>query len=84
MAEGAHLTEQVAILTTPVEDLLAENESYQERITTFQNDLNHEGENLVTPSSSFPVPDPERYDGNCKKLPLFRSHLLMKLQGDDA
>ena len=34
--------------------------------------------------ASFPVPDPERYDGNREKLPLFKSHLLMKLQGDDA
>ena len=81
LAKGTHLTERVAALTTVVEDLQADNHSYQEPITTLQNDLNHERENLVAlrntvansqpalPPASFPVPNPERYDGNPENSP---------------
>ena len=96
MAEGTRLTEQVATLNETIQELQSDNNAYQERIDALQNDLCHERENLVAlcnavdnaqptpPPASFPVPDPERYDGNREKLPLFKSHLLMKLQGDDA
>ena len=96
MAEGARLTEQVTTLNETIQELQSDNNAYQEHIDALQNDLRHERENLVTlrnavanaqpapPPASFPVPDPERYDGNREKLPLFKSHLLMKLQGDDA
>ena len=95
-AEGNRLAERVTELEANVQDLQADNTSYQERINVLQSDLCHERENLVAlrnavanaqpapPPSSFPVPDPERYDRNRKRLPLFKSHLLMKLQGDDA
>ena len=96
MAEGTLLREQVATLNETIQELQSDNNAYQERANTLQNDLRHERENLVAlrnavanaqptpPLASFPVPDPERYDGNREKLPLFKSHLLMKLQGDDA
>ena len=96
MAEGARLTEQVATLNETIQGLQSDNNAYQECANILQNDLCHERENLVSlcnavanaqsapPPASFPVPDPERYDGNHEKLPLFKSHLLMKLQRDDA
>ena len=96
MAEGTRLTEQVATLNETVQKLQSDNTAYQERINALQGDLRHERENLVAlrnaianaqpapPPASFPVPDPERYDGNHEKLPLFKSHLPMKFQGDDA
>ena len=96
MAEGACLTEQVATLNETIQELQSDNNAYQKRANTLQNNLCHERENLVAlrnavanaqpapPPASFPVPDPERYDGNREKLSLFKSHLLMKLQGDDA
>ena len=96
MAEGARLTEQVATLNETIQGLQSGNNAYQERANTIQNDLRQQRENLVAlrnavandqPAplpASFPVPDPERYDRNREKLPLFKSHLLRKLQGDDA
>ena len=96
MAEGTRLTEQVATLNKTIQALQSDNNAYQERINALQDDLRHEQKNLVAlgnavanaqpapPPASFPVPDPEHYDGNRQKLPLFKSHLLMKLQGDDA
>ena len=96
MAEGARLTEQEATMNENNQELQSDNNAYQERANTLQNDLRQERENLVAfrnavanaqpapPPASFPVPDPERYNGNREKLPLFKSHLLMKLQGDDA
>ena len=96
MAEGARLIEQVTTLNETIQELQSDNNAYQERINALQNDLRHKRENLVAlrnavanaqPAplpASFPVPDPECYDGNRDKLPLFKSHLLMKLQGDDA
>ena len=96
MAEGASLTEQVATLNETIQELQSDNNAYQERANTLQNDLLHERGNLVPlrnavpnsqpapPPASFPVPDPQRYDGNREKLPLFKSHLLMKILGDDA
>ena len=86
----------MATLNETIQELQSDNNAYQERANTLQNDLRHERENLVAlrnavsnaqpapPPASFPVPDPERYDGNREKLPLFKSHLLMKLQGDNA
>ena len=96
MAEGTSLTEQVATLNETIQELQSDNNAYQERIDALQNDPCHERENLVAlhnafanaqpapPPASIPVPDPERYYGNRDKLLLFKSHLLMKLQGDDA
>ena len=96
MAEGTRLTEQVATSKETIQELQSDKNAYQEHINALQDDLRHERENLVAlrnavanaqpapPPASFPVPDPERYDGNREKLPLFKSHLLMKLQGDDA
>ena len=96
LAEKNRLAERVTELEANVQDLRADNTAYQECINVLQNDLRHERENLValrnavanaqpapTPAS-FPVPDPEQYDGNHEKLPLLKSHLLMKLQRDDA
>ena len=96
MAEGARLTEQVTTLNETIQELQSDNNAYQERTNALQNDLRHERENLLAlrsadanaqpapPPISFPVPDPERYDGHHEKLPLFKSHLMIKLQGDDA
>ena len=88
--------ERVATLNETIQELQSDNNAYQERINILQGDHRHERENLVayrnavakgqpapTPAS-FPVHDPERYKGNRVKLPRFKSHLLMKLQGDDA
>ena len=81
--------EQVATLNETIEGLQSDNNTYQEPANTLQNDLRHQRENLVAlrnalanaqpapPPASFPVPDPEHYDGNREKLPLFKSHLLM-------
>ena len=96
LAEGNRLAKRVTELEANVQDLRADNTAYQECINVLQNDLRHERENLVAlcnavanaqpapPPSSFPVPDPERYGGNHEEIPLFKSHLLMKLQGDDT
>ena len=96
MAEGTRLTEQVATLNETIQELQSDNNTYQERINALQDHLRQERENLVAlrnavandqpapPPACFPVPDRERYDGNRDKLPLFKFHLLMKLQGDDA
>ena len=96
MAEGARLTAQVTTLNETIQELPSDYNAYQERINALQNNLPHERKNLVAlhndvanaqpapPPASFPVPDPEYYDGNHEKLPLFKSHLLMKLQGDDV
>ena len=95
LAEGTPLTEQVATLNETIQGLQSDNNAYQERANTLQNDLFHEQENLVAlrnavanaqpapPPASFPVRDPKRYDGNREKLPLFKFH-LMKLLGDDS
>ena len=96
MAEGTRLTEQVATLNEKIQELQSDNNAFQERINALQDDLRHERENLFSlrnavanaqpapPPASFPVSDPEHYDGIHKKPPLLRSHLLMRLQGDDA
>lgn len=95
-AEGNLLAKRVTELEANVQDLQADSTTYQERINVLQNDLRHKRENLdalhnTVPNShpaplaaSFPLSDPEHYDGNRERLPLFKSHLLMKLQQDNA
>ena len=42
MAEGPHLTEQVATLNETIQELQSDNNAHQERANTLQNDLRHE------------------------------------------
>ena len=42
MAEGTRLTEQVATLNETIQELQSDNNAYQERADTLQNDLRHE------------------------------------------
>ena len=42
MAEGTRLTEQVATLNETIQELQSDNNAYQERANTLQNDLRHE------------------------------------------
>ena len=87
MTEGTRLEDLVR-------NLEAENNGYQQHITALTGELNHERETVTALRAnqnanapgpqSFPVPDPERFDGTRHKLCPFRSHLLMKLQGDSA
>jgi hypothetical protein len=78
--------------------MLAEFNAYQDRITTFQNELNHKCANAevlwaaAVAASTAPrqqqhvqpasIQDPEKSDSSREKLQSFVSHLYIKLAGD--
>ena len=86
--------ERISQLTRSLSDVVLESNAYQKRIDKLETELQNERENnifirnsarsppaLLTPQT-MSVPDPECFGGNREKLRTFRSHLLMKLQGD--
>ena len=91
MAEGDRLTEPVATLNETIQGLQSDNNAYQKRANTLQNDLRHKRENLVAlrnnvadtqpapPPASFTVPNPERYNGNCEKLPISKKYTFYQV-----
>ena len=82
-------------LTRSLNDVALESNAYQNHRDRLEAELQHERENnafirhyahpppapLVPQTMS--VPDPERWGGNREKLLTFRSHPLIKLQGDN-
>ena len=86
--------ERINQLTRSLNDVVLESNTYQKRIDKLEAELQHERENNVficnsahpSPAPLAPqtmsIPDPERFGGSRDKLRTFRSHLLMKLQGD--
>jgi len=85
------LNEAGTLIQNQLAEAQTDGDSYQERITTLQGELQHEKETVTalrntqgtpTAPTSIPIPDPERFDGARDRLRSFKAHLSLKLQND--